>query len=105
LIRVSEVVFENFFLKLELLFRGCSDLLSSNKGSHVLPHLLEKGESVTSQCSFPPCHGLKDKLIYKFFTMRLHFFAKKQTAEISKRRSGSNLGSRSMYMREAAAKV
>jgi hypothetical protein len=102
LFRISDAVMENLFLKIESLFRSCSQLLADHKAAPLYQILIDKASTVVSDFKLPDCHSIKEKIISKFIRVRLHFFARRQTALLPKVGKASQKGSKTMYSYAAA---
>lgn len=90
----------------ENIFRDAQSSFGSVK--NLVERLVNQTEMFTKDSAIPSCHDIKQKLLRKFFTVRLHIYARKQhnirKSEAEKSRSGGELGSKSMTMRLAAKK-
>ena len=71
-------------------------------GPRLTSRLLNLSSEIISACQVPNCHKLKEKLLTKFFTVRLYIAARKENRRrFSKSDTfkDGNLGSKSMAMR------
>ena len=104
LVRVSDKIFK-MILTVEAMFREAEDKLVEEKNVKCV--LLERAQELTENVKFADCHHIKQKLLAKFITSRLHFFCKKETSSRKQKSSKKfdELGSKSMAMRKLATKV
>ena len=100
LVRVSRPTFQ-MFLSTEKMFRSVETCLSGTK--NVKQYLLAKAEDINKDVQISACHcNIKQKLLTKFITARLHFYCKKVSATV---KQSGELGSKSAGMRKLAKKV
>ena len=75
---------------------------------HIKQQLVSEMEKKCVDMSLPNCHNVKTKLISRFASVRLQFFARKMRAvrkeNMAKKKSGHEMSSKSMQMRKVWAR-
>ena len=83
------------------MFRSVETCLSGTK--NVKQYLLAKAEDINKDVPISACHcNIKQKLLTKFITARLHFYCNKVSATV---KQSGELGSKSAGMRKLAKNV
>ena len=97
-------------LKVEVMLRNFDEsvLMTSKNVKRIL---LDKAEEITVHDLFLNCYNIKQKLLSKYLTVRLHILCKqmkrkrKQELEKEKNQSQGELGSKSMTMTKLVKKL
>ena len=91
----------------EKLIRKCqSQFLSA--ASNIGEILSTQINDATPYIIFPDCHNIKQKIISRYVTVRLHFFAKKESKfreKLIKKSLDYEMGSKSMAMHKMVESV
>ena len=102
LFKVNEKVF-SMFNTLEKHIRGQRELILRAFDFNIRKHLIESSKTVLVDFDLPTCCSIKEKIITKFVTARIHFMCKKYNYEQKDNNNGV-MGSKSMGMRMLADK-